>query len=121
MAAPQFQIVSDALTPTYGRNGEHLGRVVATLVHAGSGETQFAVLAVKSDPRQHTLVPVPWAILDRYSKGDTCVADVDWRKLVGAPHCTLSQLDHFDIDLAARIDGAYGLEFPGIEGLNDMA
>ena len=27
----------------------------------------------------------------------------------------------FDIDLAARIDGVYGLEFPGLETLNDLA
>jgi hypothetical protein len=121
MAASQFHIVSDALTPTYGRNGERLGRVVATLVHAGSGETQFAVLAVKDDPRQRALVPVPWAILDRYNKGHTCIADVDWRKLVGAPHCTEAEIDRFDTDLAAYIDGAYGLEFPGIETLNDLA
>ena len=119
--ASQFHIISDGLTPTYGRNGEHLGAMVATLVHAKSGETQFAVLAVKGDPRQRTLVPVPWAILDRYSKGNTCVADVDWRKLVTAPHYTEAELDCFDIDLACHIDGAYGLEFPGIEGLNDLA
>jgi len=121
MTASQFHIVPDARTPTYSRNGEHLGAMVATLVHIRSGETQFAVLAVKGDPSQRTLVPVPWAILDRYSKGDTCVADVDWRKLVGAPHYTEDELDRFDIDLAAHIDGAYGLEFPGIEGLNDLA
>ena len=119
--APQFHIVSTGLTPAYGRNGEHLGSLVATLVHARSGETQFAVLAVKGDPRQRALVPVPWAILDRFQRGQTCVADVDRRKLVGAPHCTEAQLDAFDIDLAAHIDGVYGLEFPGIETLNDLA
>ena len=117
----QFHMVSTGLTPTYSRNGEHLGALVATLVHARSGETQFAVLAVKGDPRQRALVPVPWAILDRYQRGQTCVADVDRRKLVTAPHCTEAELDAFDIDLAARIDGVYGLEFPGIETLNDLA
>ena len=84
----QFYFVSGPSTPAYGRNGEYLGALVATLVHARSGETQFAVLAVKGDPHQRTLVPVPWAIFDRYNKGQACVADVDWRKLVGAPHCT---------------------------------
>ena len=116
----QFHIVSDSSTPTYGRNGEHLGALVATLVHAGSGEIQFAVLKVKGDPRP-MLVPVPWAILDRYSKGQTCIADADRRKLMTAPHCSQAQLDSFDTDLACRIDGAYGLEFPGIETLNDLA
>jgi hypothetical protein len=117
----QFYFVSGPSTPAYGRNGEYLGALVATLVHARSGETQFAVLAVKGDPHQRTLVPVPWAIFDRYNKGQACVADVDWRKLVGAPHCTEAELDRFDTDLACHIDGAYGLEFPGIEGLNDLA
>ncbi|HXS05667.1 MAG TPA: hypothetical protein VN723_02670 [Rhizomicrobium sp.] len=117
----QFHRISDAQTPAFGRNGEKLGAMVATLVHARSGETQFAVLAVRADPRTRTLVPVPWAILDRYQRGQACIADVDWRKLVAAPHCTEAELDHFDTDLACLIDGAYGLEFPGIEGLNDLA
>jgi hypothetical protein len=119
--ASQFHIISAGLTPAYGRNGEHLGALVATLVHARSGETQFAVLAIKGDLRQHTLVPVPWAILDRYRKGETCIADADRRKLMTAPHFTEAELDRFDTDLAAHIDGAYGLEFPGIETLNDLA
>ena len=120
-SAPQFHFVSDTMTPTYGRNGEHLGSLVAHLVHARSGETQFAILAVKNDPRSRALVPVPWAVLDRYRCGETCIADVDRRKLVGAPHCTEAELGHFDTDLACLIDGAYGLVFPGIEGLNDLA
>ena len=118
--ASRFHMISTGQTPTYGRNGELLGSLIATLVHAGSGETQYAVLAVKGDRKSRTLVPVPWAILD-HSKGQHCIADVDRRKLVGAPHCTEAELDHFDIDLACMIDGAYGLEFPGIEGLNDLA
>jgi hypothetical protein len=119
--ACQFHKVATGLTPAYGRNGELLGALVATLVHAGSGETQYALLAVRNDPCGRALVPVPWAILDRFQRGQACVADVDRRKLVAAPHCTPAELDHFDIDLACRIDGAYGLEFPGIEGLNDLA
>ena len=118
--ASQFHFISDAATPAYGRNGEHLGALVATLVHARSGETQFAVLAVRGDLRR-ALVPIPWAILDRFQRGHTCVADADRRKLMTAPHCTKAELDHFDTDLAAHIDGAYGLEFPGIETLNDLA
>jgi len=120
-SAPQFHRVSTGQTPTYGRNGEHLGALVATLVHVASGETQYALLAVRDDPRSRALVPVPWAILDRFQRGRACVADVDRRKLVCAPHCTEAELDRFDIDLACLIDGAYGLEFPGIEGLNDLA
>lgn len=119
--AAQFHKVSTGLIPAYGRNGEHLGALVATLVHVASGETQYALLAVRDDPWRRTLVPVPWAILDRFQRGQACIADVDRRKLVGAPHCTPAELDHFDTDFACRIDGAYGLEFPGIEGLNDLA
>jgi hypothetical protein len=121
MTDAQFHIVSTQSTPAYGKNGEWLGAMVATLVHAGSGETQFGVLQVQGDPRRRMLVPVPWAILAHYRCGERCIADVDRRKLVGAPHCTARELDHFDIDLAAQIDGAYGLQFPGIEGLNDLA
>ena len=121
MPDAQFQFVSTDFTPAFGTNGEWLGAMVATLVHARSGETQFGVLQVQGDPRRRMLVPVPWAILQQYRRGERCVADVDRRKLVGAPHCTALELDHFDTDLAAHIDGAYGLEFPGIEGLNDLA
>ena len=115
-----FRVVSGEPTPAYGKNGELLGSLAATLVYARSGETQFGVLKVKDDPRP-MLVPVPWAIMQHYRCGERCVADVDRRKLVMAPHCTQDEIGHFDTDLAARIDGAYGLEFPGIESLNDLA
>ena len=119
--APQFHRISAGQTPAYGRNGDLLGSLIATLVHVASGETQYALLAVRNDPRSRSLVPVPWAILDRFQRGQACVADVDRRKLVGAPHCTEAELDRFGIDLACLIDGTYGLEFPGIESLNDLA
>lgn len=115
-----FRVVLDQPTPAYGKNGELLGSLAATLVYDRSGETQFGVLVVKDDPRR-MLVPVPWAIMKQYRCGERCVADVDRRKLVMAPHCTEDEIGHFDTDLACRIDGAYGLEFPGIESLNDLA
>ena len=119
--APHFHRITAGQIPAFSRSGERLGALVATLVHAKSGQTQFAVLAVRGDPHGRALVPVPWAILDRYQLGQACIADVDWRKLVAAPHCTEAELDEFDTDLACLIDGAYGLEFPGIESLNDLA
>ena len=120
-SGPAFHVVAGAPTPAYSKDGEHLGALVATLVHSASGETQYALLAVKDDPHGGALVPIPWAILNQFRLGERCVADVDWCTLAAAPHCREAELGHFDTDLAARVDGAYGLEFPGIETLNDLA
>lgn len=119
MASAQFHLVSAGSTPAFGRNGERLGALVATLVHSASGETQFGVLKTFRDARRRELVPVPWTIMAM--EGPCCVADVDREKLNHAPHVTEAELGRFDTDFACLLDGVYGLEFPGIEGLNDLA
>ena len=116
-----FRVVAAAdTTPAFGRNGQLLGALVG-MIEAASGETQYGVLSVRNDPRRHMLVPIPWAILDRYDCGQRCIADVDRAKLFEAPHCTVAQLSRFDVEMASLIESAYGMEFPGLETLNDLA
>jgi len=104
----------------HGKGGAKLG----TLHHHvkdHSGEICYAILAFNNEDGKVTHVPLPWAMIAVDPHTGTCKADIDHLQLLGAPHCRNANFSEFDADFAGQIDAAFGLEFPGIEALNDFA
>jgi hypothetical protein len=102
----------------HGKDGAKLG----TLHHHvkdHSGEICYAILAFNSEDGNVIHVPLPWSLIAVDPRSGTCKADIDHLQLLGAPHCR--NIADFDADFAGQIDAAFGLEFPGIEALNDFA
>ena len=115
-----FQVEPSTLIPLYGKDGTILG----TLHHnicALSGELRYAVLAFDGGSGKVIQIPLPWAIITHDQHTGTYNADVDRLQLLEAPHLENAKFNEFDAGFAGQIDASYGLEFPGIESLNDFA
>ena len=103
-----------------GKDGVKLG-ILHHNVKDHSGENCYAILACDGENGKLIHIPLPWAIIATDPKTGTCRSDIDHLQLLEAPHCPAADLNDFDAGFAERIDAAFGLEFPGIESLNDFA
>jgi len=103
-----------------GKDGAKLGTLHHN-VKDHAGESCYAILACNSENGKVIHIPLPWAVIAVDPHSGICRADIDHLQLLEAPHCRNADFTDFDADFASRIDAAFGLEFPGIESLNDFA
>jgi hypothetical protein len=106
--------------PLYGHGNEKLGTLHQNMV-TGAGERCYGVLAFNCGDGHVAQIPVPWAIINFDRCTGRYFAYVDRLKLLEAPRFKTSDIAGFDADFASEVDAAYGLEFPGIESMNDLA
>lgn len=114
MAQPMDEI------PLYDLHDKELGTLCQTIVSA-AGERCYGVLAFPCGDGRTFQVPLPWAIINFDDRTGRYFANVDHLKLIEAPRFGKSGIAGFDADFASSVDAAYGLEFPGIESMNDLA
>lgn len=106
--------------PLYDRHDTELGRLTQNIVTV-SGERCYGILAFNCGDGRTFQIPVPWAIINVSDNTGRHFADIDHLKLMEAPRFRTSDVAGFDAEFASEVDAAYGLEFPGIESMNDMA
>jgi len=106
--------------PLYGRDNKELGILNHNIVTV-AGERCYGVLAFHCGDGRMVQIPVPWAIIEFNDRTGRYFADVDRLKLMEAPCFATSDISGFDAEFASEVDAAYGLEFPGIETMNDLA
>lgn len=105
--------------PVYGSDRRTLG-TLAQKVISREGDTLYGIIEFAGDHGK-VFAPLPWAIMRFDDDAGGYVADVDHLKLLEAPHMKDISAHAFDDDFVDKIDAAYGMEFPGIETLNDFA
>ena len=115
-----FQPEPSEKTLLYGQDGKVLGILHQNIVTA-AGEPCYGVLAFNCGNGRVLQIPVPWAVISKDKRTRKSVADVDRMELMEAPHFAAGIITGFDAQFAGEIDAAYGLEFPGIETMNDLA
>ena len=106
--------------PLYDLHDKELGTLCQTIVSA-AGERCYGVLAFPCGDGRTFQVPLPWAIINFDDRTGRHFANVDHLKLIEAPRFGKSGVAGFDAEFASNVDAAYGLEFPGIESMNDLA
>lgn len=104
----------------YDRNNGELGTLTQNIVTA-AGERCYGVLAFECGDGRVFQIPLPWAIISFDDRTGRHFAKVDRLKLMEAPRFKTSDVADFDADFASEVDATYGLEFPGIESMNDLA
>lgn len=117
---PAYRIEPSERVELRGRDGATLG-ILHHNVKDHAGENCYAILACHSGNGSVVQIPLPWAVISVDARTGVCRADIDHLQLLEAPHCPNADFAHFDADLAGRVDSAFGLEFPGIESINDFA
>lgn len=106
--------------PLYDLHNRQLGTLCQNIV-TSTGERCYGVLAFRCWDGEMFQIPVPWAIIDFDDRTGKHFANVDSLKLIEAPRFGKSGVADFDVEFASNVDAAYGLEFPGIESMNDLA
>ncbi len=114
MAQPMDEIA------LYDLHNNELGTLCQNIVSA-AGERCYGILAFPCGDGRIFQVPVPWAIINFDDRTGKHFADVDHLKLIEAPRFGTCGVADFDAEFASNVDAAYGLEFPGIESMNDLA
>lgn len=104
----------------YDRYDMELGTLTRNIVTA-TGERCYGILAFRCGDGRTLQIPVPWAIISINNNTGRHFADIDHLKLMEAPCFRTSDVADFDAEFASEVDAAYGLEFPGIESMNDLA
>jgi hypothetical protein len=104
----------------YSHDGKVLG-ILHQNINAAAGERCYGVLAFHCGNGRLLQVPVQWAIINYTSRTGRYVAAVNHSKLMDSPRFEASGITGFDFEFASNIDAAFGLEFPGIESMNDLA
>jgi hypothetical protein len=115
-----FRVAPSDRIELYGHDGQMLG-ILHQTINTAAGERCYGVLAFTCGDGRVFQVPVPWEIIKHNDRTNRYVADVDRLKLMEVPHLGDAAIAGFDADFASIIDVAYGLEFPGIESMNDLA
>ena len=103
----------------YGMDHKPLGTLAQKVV-SREGIVEYGVLRVACG-HGDIFVPLPWVLVRFDPRAGCYVADVGRLKLLEAPYFKALDSFAFDDDFVAQIDAAFGMEYPGIEALNDFA
>ena len=114
MAQPMDEI------PLYDQHNKELGTLHQNIVTT-AGERCYGILAFPCGDGRIFQIPVPWAVINLDDRTGRHFANVDHLKLIEAPRFAKSSVADFDAEFASDVDAAFGLEFPGIESMNDLA
>jgi len=109
-------------TTVYNPEGEKLGSIHNFMVDKRTGQVEYAVLqfggllGIGTD-----YYPLPWEVLEYDEDQGGYVVELDGDALKDAPHFSAKDMPVFGPAYGEEIYGAYGLEYPLEETIDEAA
>jgi sporulation protein YlmC with PRC-barrel domain len=109
-------------TTVYNPDGEKLGSIHNFMVDKRTGQVEYAVLqfggllGIGTD-----YYPLPWEVLEYDEEQGGYVVEIDKDALKDAPHFGAKEAPVFGPAYGAEIYGAYGLEYPIEDSIDEAA